>query len=552
MSGGNNDISANVLWKEVEEIVSKRIGNDSPVHYKYRAEIDVAGETIHPYQLLHVDVRRNYNELFSDEVVIKAKIARAHYERVMRPNRDDIWVTLYRERYGSMADPDNREMGSGDDPDPEDVRAEKNIEFFRYRGVLIDTEMKTFESERPEQSNRHDLSQEEFEVYSILLLNPAVEKLLTRLWGWLYENDTDKEYIDGTIRTSGIYREARLGDILRAFLTDVSKDIEVDEEFEIAGVDMVEPDNQTEYEHVIIPHDIRLLELPKYLQEHCGGLYQNGLGFYLQYCPGHTPGVSEQEVAQYSEDRQQGQWFWFVYPEYDTQRFDQVDDNLTIINIPQRRLEDIEKTYLTKTSKGLFKKVVAISTGDVKHIDESESLEINRGSGVRWVHGTIMEEGLDSVDPGGELAEGGPTWKVEIDSEENIEKHIGYERRSGEDYIPLRPRRITSNPYLLQSRVASQQGTLIRYFWQNGDPELIYPGMPVRLYHMFDNDLDEYNGIVIGCDYETYLKTNDIVDDRMQTDVLLTLFVERPEKLDAEWFQSELLEEDLGEVLADQ
>ena len=554
----DRDITTNALFEEILETLQREGANQTPVHYSYWIEFDAGGETFHPYQLLSIDVRKNYNQTFTDETVITVKMPEYYYERLLYPNRENFTVTIFRQRHGVGKDTDSNAQAADSkefrarveqySQDPEDLRAENNIEFFRYRGVLMDKRNKMFESSRASDTSGEDLSKEEPQTYHILLINPAVEKLLPRIFSSLYRENLRGEYINEVIRSSGIYRNTTVEDLLRGILTDVSADVssEVDEEFEIAGVDIIEPDNQTEYDHLIIPHDIRIIELPRYVHEHCGGIYSHGLGYYLQYCPAHIADEPEAETMQWSEDRQQGKWFWFIYPEYATARFDEVEDNLTIINVPENRFEGIERTYFVQHTSSLYKKVVALSTGDVLHEDQSDTLEFNRGTGSRWVKGDLFEHFAESIDP----SETG--WEVEIDSSENIDQFLGYQRKSGENYIPLRPRRITSNPYYMHSHIASRQGTIVRFHWQNGDPELIYPGMPVRLYHMFDNDLDEYEGVVIGCDTDAFLKSQDPTETRMQTDVLLTLFVDRPEKRDAEWFQGSLLDLVGGEVLTDQ
>ena len=556
----DQEVSTNAIYEEILDLLERQGAHQAPTEYSYWVEIDAGGETIHPYQFLSLDVRRNYNVNFYDEMILKVKLAISHFERVLYPNREDIWVTLFRHRHPVTKEEDGQTIvGDSEEfieaveeyeDDPEELRTEKNVEHFRYRGILMDKSNQLLHSARGQDTNRDDESQQEPRVYHILLINPAVEKMMNRLVSDLYRVEEDKEEINDHIRTHGIFRNATLEDVVKGMLTDVCKDIneEVDEEFEIEGVDMIEPDNDDEYEQVILPHDIRLMEIPRWLHEHHGGLYEQGLGFYLQYCPAHDPGSPEEGVMQWSEDRQQGQWFWFIWPEYAVDRFDEVEDNLTIFNIPENRFESIERSYFVEGTSSLYKKVVVVATGDVSHEDQSEELEFNQGTGVRWVKGDLLENWYEEIEPGGVR----DTWDVEVDAEENIEEHKGHQRESGENYIPYRPRRITSNPNYLKSKIAARQGTIIRFQWQNGDPELIYPGMPVRLYQMFDNDMDEYEGIVMACDFDIVLKARDPSEARTKTDVMLTLFMERPEKRDAEWFSEDDLLEALGEVATDQ
>jgi hypothetical protein len=99
-------------------------------------------------------------------------------------------------------------------------------------------------------------------------------------------------------------------------------------------------------------------------------------------------------------------------------------------------------------------------------------------------------------------------------------------RRTGLDYAPMSGRRITANPYYESSEVAPRVGSTIQVVWENADPDLIYPGMPVRYVYLDDNRLVDVHGTVIGTEFLAGIKGQGVTSNRYHCNVALTLFVD--------------------------
>jgi hypothetical protein len=182
-----------------------------------------------------------------------------------------------------------------------------------------------------------------------------------------------------------------------------------------------------------------------------------------------------------------------------------------VFNIPKDRLPEVERTYITDGDR-----ISVISTGETKQTDTSENLQHNLGNGVRF---------LDANKVLGE-------WRrvkenqATISRVDNMNEIVLKARRVGLNNAPMSPRRITANPYFETSEITKRLGTFVQTHWENADPELIYPGMPVKFIYMDGKDLGEVYGTVIGADHYVSLLGTGITATRYRCDVVLTLYIE--------------------------
>lgn len=163
----------------------------------------------------------------------------------------------------------------------------------------------------------------------------------------------------------GIWRGCTVGDFLRTTLTRYARAAVVDETLKVVGVDMVPPSNQAIRDHVIIPHGTKLMEVPDYVQQQCGGIYSTGLGSYLR-------------------DR-----YWYLYPALDVARIDQAEDIATIIVVPPKRFPGVERTYRQDPGN-----LVIIASGDVKFQTDSTAQQLNHGNGIRYADASKVMDGF--------------------------------------------------------------------------------------------------------------------------------------------------------------
>lgn len=294
----------------------------------------------------------------------------------------------------------------------------------------------------------------------------------------------------------GIYRDTLVSDILKFTLTDVSSKIQVDESQRIVGVDMVEPNNTEPQKHVVVPHGMPFTDFPEFLVDKCAGIYNSGFGVYLQHQT------------------------WYVFPTHDLKRFEKAQKTLTLINVPKRRLPSIERTFRTTANQ-----VVALVTGSVKHKDIGENLQLNDGNGVRFTDARKIMDGFATTENN----------RTTILRADNNNEYVAIERANGLNNVRVSESRITSNSFKEMSRLAQRKGSYVLATWENADPGLIFPGMPVKFMYAVKDEIFENFGVVQEAQAHTGTQQAGFSNRRHITNVTMLLFLDG----NVEWGQEE-------------
>lgn len=444
------DISQNALWEEVTRLTAD---GAKPVHFRWGCQFILENESFEPTKLINVKVTRQYHRQYADEIVLSVLMPRGQYTHRLYPNKDDFLVSLYKEPIGEIANQDD---------------FDQDIVTRTYRGVLIERESSIVEGGDESIVDEETLDTSGVERYHIQLIDLAAEQLRMKTVG-------------------GIYRDMRTDEVVRGVFSWLSSDLGLDDTASVKGVDVVAGNNEQVRDHVIVPQGTKAMKFPDYVQEHCGGIYSAGLGYYLQ------------------------NGIWYVYPQYNLRRFGSEPRNLTVFNVPRRRLPGIERTYLSDQDR-----ITVLSTGQTVQTDESDQMQLNLGNGTRFLDANRTIGRWRDVDQNVATAS----------RQQNMRELVVRSRKVGLNYAPMSERRITANPYFEASQISPRLGTVIQTVWENADPDLIYPGMPVRYVYMEKDVLNDIYGIVLAADYFTELQGRSITDTRYRCNVMLTLFVD--------------------------
>lgn len=427
-------------------------------HYLWVCEIHTPVDTFEVYRLLSIDIDRDYVDAYSDNVRIEVAIPNGQYTHRILPYRNNITVTLQKRPIGELTE-------------EEDMEA--SVSRFRMRAVL-DEESNPLAEGNLEYSTKEETADHMGIVeVSFQLLDLAIEQL--------------------RLKTTGtIVRDAVPGEALQALLSRMSKSIKVPEDAAVKGVDLVEPDNQNIRQHVVIPQGTKVINLPGYIQRYAGGIYNKGMGYYLQ------------------------QGIWYLYPQFALDRFDKTGRTLTVITLPTNRYPTLDRTYRSEGGK-----VIVLSTAKVTFHDDSEVLQLNQGNGVRYVDSSRVLESTVEVSKN----------KALIRKEDRAAEYLLQERADGQNTAFFSEERITDNHAYQASLLARRAGTHVEVNWENSNPDLIYPGMPVR-YHYYEEDVVRtLNGIVIRA-YSYIASAGQGIGSRRHRSITnLVLFLEKPELL---------------------
>lgn len=255
----------------------------------------------------------------------------------------------------------------------------------------------------------------------------------------------------------------------------------------LKGVDIVPVHNTTLYEHLIVPVGTKTQKLAGYLQRE-KGVYGTGIGRF------------------YQNQR------WFIYPLFSHDRFTDTKKRMTIYNVPKGELLSPERSF-SKRGEELF----VLGTGDKITIDTSESTAMNVGTGVRFVKADSLIDGM--VDVKGNKA---------LPKVKDTNKTISITNRQNEiNNLPLISRRVTNNPYPELSEMCRAKGLYLSLLWENAKPELLYPGMPIKVVYEVQGVIKEAFGTLLGVKIKEAPATAKIQDNLYLTNCRLVIHINK-------------------------
>ena len=412
----------------INEIATTFSSGKRDAFYRYEATFDLGDSTITPIKVSGIHINREYNQSFADEIVLYVTFPLGKYFTQIYPNKTNLTVNLAKIPLTETA---------------QEELTEVNITTQTYRAILIDKGDLAADGNIDQLQNETDGDRAGFIEVEMQLVDVSLEYIRLKTIG-------------------GIIRNAVPGTTLKTLFTKESTNLPIALESKIKGLTMVEPDNTVARKQTVIPHGTKLIDLPNWLQREGGGIYSSGLGCYLQ------------------------NGSWYIYPEYDTDRFDLARETVSIFNIPPKRFPHVERTYHV-SGKSLY----ILSTGQVKHVDRSENEMNNEGNGVRFTDPELLLNGYSSTkDNTTKLQRGDINTEV-----------VNIERSTGLNNVPVSPSRYNSNIFHEMSMLATRKGQYVQVSWQNSQPELIKPGMPVRFYSYRGDELIQRDGIVVAAEH---------------------------------------------------
>lgn len=437
------NIEESSLYEDVKEILAN---GTSLVYSKLTASIrnTLTNETIPVMKVLQMDIIRDYELNFTDDVRIRVSLPGGTYVNSVYPFQESLEVIVTDE----LINTNKRRITT-------------------YRAVLYDKGDGNLNQSGMGTLDNHALNMSSIVEADFQLISHEIEEIRT-------------------LRFGTVFREMLTADIIKSVLNTETRRTNVDGSKLVIGVNMVEPDNLVPRTSVSIPQRTRVVDIPGMVQKEFGGVYSSGLGYYLQ------------------------NKYWYVYPCYDTTRLAKAENIITIINVPENKFPNIEKTYRVSG-----KNIVILATGKIRLTDNSQSRQLNLGTGTRYANANRFMEGFAETKSNKTLASRG-----KVNSEYNA-----YSRDDGKTHAPVSNNAINSNPFYENSKLASRSGGVISLVWENSNPDLIKPDTMVRLLYIADNKVVEKTGIILKCHHFRALNGIGMTEDRYVTSSVLAIFI---------------------------
>lgn len=439
------------LFLEVKNIARN---GEMPVFNYLTATIHLKSEDLETIKVVQRDNNMDYEQNFTHETMLKVLLPFGKYAKRLYPERSNLEVTI---KSRPMT-----EMGGNENTNKAPV-----VE--RYVAILLNQGNPLIEGDDSNIPSEDALDLSKIIEVDFQLIPKSVDLIRMKSVG-------------------GVYRGSTPEDTIKTLLTQESQALELPNELLPKGVTMVPSNNKTKRDHIVIPHGTKLIDLPAYVQNKCGGIYSAGIGFYYQ-------------------DQQ-----WYVYPLYDVNRFEESQKKVTIINVPGNKLVGIERTYRNDGSN-----TIILATGEAQFKDTSDYQQLNEGNGVRFADSSkFMNDFVSVKDNRATAARGG-----------NVTEVTSTERASKRNNVHMSSERITANAYREYSELARREGSLINLLWENANPDLIHPGLPIKVLYMEDDVIRELQGVVLKAHEYTHMKGQVMFSNVHYTNLALSIFVNR-------------------------
>lgn len=438
-----------------EEVVRVKNSGNFVVKYQIRCQIHTP---THNYGALFVtdfSLLRDYINRFSDVLSITATFAKGTIIYGILPHAKDLECTVTLTPLANV---------------PEYVKMDNvSITEYRYKAVLYENPQDLIKANLGTANNSAVANAEDIGYLQLQLINPVQEALRTKTYGGCIRN------------TSGAMA-------ILTILTHYSKVPGISPKQVVKGVDVRPGYSIEKNEHILVPHLTPLIRVPRVIEELVGGIYPTGMNYYLQ---GNH---------------------WYVWSPFDTTRYGKDGISMTVINVPENKLAQIEKTFRVTHNQ-----VIILSTGKVDFKPIGDKSITDSPAAVRFVDARkILGEFGRRV---------GNRLIVSAKDNVNVFQDPDIAKYNRMNFAPEAETRITDNYLLEYGKLAMKKGAFLQFVWESSADNLIYPGMPVRFVYMNGKEPRQVYGTVVAVESAFQSETLGAMQRRFINKSVVSLFV---------------------------
>ncbi|MNB58619.1 hypothetical protein D3C75_49650 [compost metagenome] len=377
----------------------KRDGRET--YYSYDATFVTEKEEIPVMMVVSSDFIRDYRNAAADEILITVVVPWGQYLHRVLPFKENLKMTVTRTRVGQQG---------------EQTADAVMVQTFSVH-LPVEGETATM-ADSPETSTEYAADLSGMKKIQVQLQEEAFALSRSEMIG-------------------GVFRDSTPFDILISVLDRSIKEMDLEVEQAIVGINSVPPNNTTKRSTTIVPHGTPLVSLADKLQKIFGGIYTAGIGCYLQ------------------------KGFWHVWPLYNYKRYDEAEYTALFVLAPSQQYRGVERTW-----RLVDKHLTVFVTGGVQRQDPSEVRLLNEGNGARFANTDAMMEGFFEVSGNKAVAKR----TNNANEYEAVNRKANSMSRVSSDMI-------SSNTYNEASKIAERNGAYLTMNWENSNPDVIVPGL---------------------------------------------------------------------------
>lgn len=443
------EISQSILSDEISEVFTSGSTNTNftwSLFLSYKT--DKGDEKYEPLKITGFTIRRDYVKGFADEITCRLVVPLGKYTYKIHANRDKLYCTLIKKFIAEGSEEDSK----------------RDILTQQFKVVLLNKDSAPTMGQGVETTDEESLDLVSLVDVDVQLIPLAIEKIRK-------------------IQVGGIYSNTKLDSLLSTMITNESSKINVDADQKLLGTDITPISNNDSKSSIVVPHGTLLIDVADYLQKRIG-VYNASIGSYIQ------------------------NRFWYIFPLYDTSRFESIKDTLTVIILPKKKFHNVERTYLYKNGSRRI-----LVTGQTAFKDDNGTQFLNEGSGSRSTDASsLMSEGSKTKDNKTIVARG------KLNTEYVVDKNA--------NFAPVTGDKITSNPFNSLSQVNFRGGGEFKAVWQNCDPDFLKPGIQTRILYDDSGQIKELYGVLIDAIYLS-VPLGGMTGTRYSHQAQLTFFVKK-------------------------
>lgn len=427
------------------------------IAHRWKLIIKANGQDIEPVYIKSLQLDRLYHRNYADELTLTIGLNYADLQYKVLPYKDTLEASLTKIPMFAKNEPE--------------VNTQKKRLTNTYKVQLTQTGSSAIAGDNPLSLSKRLADKVSIVDVTIQLINPVIDRLRKKTFGTVFRgnNGNGVNAIDAIAFTL-----VKFG---RSDGDDTSKNVQ--------GINIDPTFDKIIRQHILVPHNTPIVEIPELVDNQVGGTHPAQMRYYLQ--------------SQY----------WYLYPIFDHQRFQQNIRSLTIIKIPKYRMPGIEKTYRLANGH-----VILLTTRGTVHEDSTESKQLNQGNGVRYADARNAKDFYQV------------TGNKVIASNRNNMTEVVYEERKDESDMVMRADKLLTDKYNKEyAKLAYRSGGYIQTIWEHANIELLTPGMPVRYIFQDGETTREMYGSLNAVESMDYNTNNTVTDPRFTTMALLTCFV---------------------------
>ncbi len=404
-----------------------------------------------PLKITNLDFIQDFEKAAAEHVNCQAMVSTGMWLKVLQPSRKKLLAHITREKLKRV------------DGEPDE---EEEPKVFIYKVLIKLDETQDSDSNTTSELTRQELDMRGFLTLDLDLIDRAVEQARN-------------------IAVGGIWRDTTPQKVIQSVLMTECENIEVDGEKAFKGVEFAKGYAEDRKEHVIIEQGLPLINVAHHIHKNISGIWPTGINCYFH------------------------DGYWHVYPLYDTSRFDDETNTLTIVRVPDKVYQSPENTYVNESGRI---KIVATSNSSV--LDATHLRYLTEGDGVRFADAnTMMGDWVKTEDNKAIAHRGKKNSELRIDDKSTPDHHT-----------KLSSDRITSNPLVEYSRLAGRKGKMLAFVWENADHTLLRPGMMCKILYNAKEDVAELEGVLLNAQASIQLFGQGMTADSYRTTCTLFVF----------------------------